>query len=200
MIIHLLMHDIIATGAAKGDSGVILAIGDSITQGVPYVQPGQTYPDLLEMILGRKVINIGVGGLTVAEMEMDLVGDMEKYRPSAIVLSGGGNDIDYGRSAEDVIGDISAIAQTTMASGAVLVLCTLTPSAYGQDDEESRSEVNSWIRKNERGDWQVADIDGVLHDGLHPSRLAPDMDSGDGVHPNAKGMRAIAEVISRALE
>jgi lysophospholipase L1-like esterase len=150
-------------------------------------------------MIGSKVINMGVGGLTAAEMEMDLMADLEEYGPIVFILSGGGNDIDYGRSADEVIGDLSSMAKTIKASGLVLVLCTLTPSALGPTDEGSRSEVNAWIRKNERGDWLLADIDEVLHDHLHPSRLARELDSGDGVHPNAKGMRMIAEVIARSM-
>ena len=39
------------------------------------------------------------------------------------------------------------------------------------------------------------DVDQVLRDPAHPTRLLPAYDSGDHLHPNAAGGRAIADAI-----
>lgn len=176
-----------------------LAIGDSITHGVPYVQLGETYPELVGQMTGDRVINLGIGGITVAEMAMELPSHLEQYMPGIVILSGGGNDIDYGRSAAEIMMDLEDMARTITDAHVRLVLCTITPSSLGKDDEATREEVNGWIRRNEGGLWDLADIDDVLRDTVCPSMLKPDVDSGDHVHPNAKGMGAIADVIIAAM-
>ena len=178
---------------------VILAIGDSVTQGVPYVPPEETYPEMIGLMSGDEVINLGIGGITVAEMAIDIQTHLDRHKPAAVIFSGGGNDIDYGRSAEDVRRDLDEIALTIEKAGAHLVLCTVTPSSLSGEDEVSRSKINDWIRSNGQGRWFLADIDGLLRDRSDPSMLSAAYDSGDGVHPNAKGMRAIADEIAGVL-
>jgi lysophospholipase L1-like esterase len=64
--------------------------------------------------------------------------------------------------------------------------------------EEKRQAVNRWIRTGQAYD-AVIDFDKVLRDPAHPSRLLPAYDSGDHVHPNHAGYRAMAEAIDLAL-
>jgi lysophospholipase L1-like esterase len=64
--------------------------------------------------------------------------------------------------------------------------------------EEKRQAVNRWIRTSNAYD-AVIDFDKVLRDPAHPSRLLPAYDSGDHVHPNDAGYRAMAEAIDLAL-
>jgi hypothetical protein len=45
----------------------------------------------------------------------------------------------------------------------------------------------------------VIDFDGVLRDPVHPTRLRPEYDSGDHLHPNDLGHRAIADAINLKL-
>jgi lysophospholipase L1-like esterase len=64
--------------------------------------------------------------------------------------------------------------------------------------EEKRQAVNHWIRTSGAYDATI-DFDQVLRDPTHPSRLRPDYDSGDHVHPNDIGYRAMAEAIDLSL-
>ena len=58
--------------------------------------------------------------------------------------------------------------------------------------------MNRWIRTRQAYD-AVIDFDKVLRDPAHPSRLLPAYDSGDHVHPNDAGYRAMAEPIDLSL-
>jgi lysophospholipase L1-like esterase len=64
--------------------------------------------------------------------------------------------------------------------------------------EEKRQQVNRFIRRSGAYD-AVIDFDAVLRDPAHPTRLRPEYDSGDHVHPNDLGHRAMAETIDLKL-
>jgi len=54
--------------------------------------------------------------------------------------------------------------------------------------------VNEWIR-NTKDIYFVADFEKVIRDPAHPTRFLPAYDSGDHLHPNAAGLRAMADSI-----
>jgi lysophospholipase L1-like esterase len=80
--------------------------------------------------------------------------------------------------------------------------CTLPPlegntSLPGFDtpaNEAKRVALNHWIRTSGEFDG-VVDVDQVLRDPSHPTQLLPAYDSGDHLHPNAAGGKAIADAI-----
>jgi lysophospholipase L1-like esterase len=55
-----------------------------------------------------------------------------------------------------------------------------------------RATMNDWIHNGGAFD-QVADYDAVLRDPATPDRILPSYDSGDALHPNDDGHRALAE-------
>lgn len=62
------------------------------------------------------------------------------------------------------------------------------------DGEKIRQAVNEWIRSSKDLD-AVVDFDKVVRVPAHPSRLLSAYDSGDHLHPNAAGLRAMANSI-----
>lgn len=79
----------------------------------------------------------------------------------------------------------------------------LGPSAppitfYIPEKERAREKVNSWILSSGEFDG-VVDLDAVLRDPSHPTRLLPSYDSGDHLHPNNAGSRAEGDAIPMAL-
>ncbi len=64
--------------------------------------------------------------------------------------------------------------------------------------EGARRTVNEWIRTSGAFD-AVIDLDAALRDPAHPTRLLPEADTGDHLHPNEVGHRKIAEAIDLAL-
>jgi hypothetical protein len=61
-----------------------------------------------------------------------------------------------------------------------------------------RQKINDWIRSSGEFDGMV-DLDAVLRDPGHPSRLLPAYDSGDHLHPNDAGCIAEANAIPLSL-
>ena len=72
------------------------------------------------------------------------------------------------------------------------------PGFWTAAREDRRQAVNHWIRTSGAFD-AVIDFDAVLRDPSHPARLLPAYDSGDHVHPNDAGYRAMADAIDLSL-
>ncbi|KAK4111914.1 lipolytic enzyme [Canariomyces notabilis] len=83
---------------------------------------------------------------------------------------------------------------------------TITPmsgpgQAYGEGGparEEQRQRVNAWIRTSGRFD-AVVDFDAALRDPKNHTQLAAEYDSGDYLHPNPAGYKAMAEAVDLGL-
>jgi lysophospholipase L1-like esterase len=64
--------------------------------------------------------------------------------------------------------------------------------------ESKRQAVNRWIRQGGAFDG-VIDFDRLMRDPLRPRRIRPAYDSGDHLHPNTAGYRAMADGIDLGL-
>lgn len=89
--------------------------------------------------------------------------------------------------------------------GARIFGATVTPS--GNKDypkwwieafEKTRLPLNEWIRHKAPYDGYF-DYDAVLRDEAHPGYVKPDVHIGDGLHPNMKGGKMIADSIDIAF-
>ena len=105
-------------------------------------------------------------------------------------------------TVEDLITGFRQLIARAHEQGLTIQACTLPPlegntSLPGYDtpaNEARRVALNGWIRSSGEFDG-VIDVDRVLRDPSHPTRLLPLYDSGDHLHPNAAGGRAIANAI-----
>jgi len=81
-----------------------------------------------------------------------------------------------------------------------LALAPPTPAItfFTLEKESVRQKVNDWIRTSGEFDG-VVDLDEVLRDPSHPTRLLPRYDSGDHLHPNNAGCLAEGNAFPLAL-
>ena len=105
-------------------------------------------------------------------------------------------------TVDDLIAGYRQLIARAHEKGLTIQACTLPPlagntSLPGFDtpaNEARRVAFNHWIRTSGEFDG-VIDVDRVLRDPKQPTRLLPAFDSGDHLHPNAAGGRAIADAI-----
>ena len=109
-------------------------------------------------------------------------------------------------SVDDIIAGLRQLVGRAHEYGLTILGCTISPmggntSLPGFDTpahEAARVALNQWIRTSGVFDG-VVDADLVLRDPSQPTRLLPAYDSGDHLHPNTDGGRAVANSIDLKL-
>jgi len=208
-------------------AATVVAFGDSITDGFATTPDADmSWPSILARRLAashsaapRAVINMGISGNRVlregagssalARFDRDVLS-----RPGArwVLVLLGINDISFSAiaglpasekaTAEDIIAGHRLLISRARLHGMAIIGGTLTPfegvNTYTAEGERMRQQVNQWIRSSREFD-AVIDFDAALRDPGKPSRLRAEFDSGDHIHPNDAGNRAMADVIDLKL-
>jgi len=205
------------------DTSAVVTFGDSITDGTRSTpDTNHRWPNLLAERLAQhhvklSVVDQGIAGNRVLH---DLVGPnaLARFDRDVLAQAGVGYVIvllginDIGRSttgqppqpvnAEEIIGGYRQMITRAHQQGLKIVGCTLTPfegAAYFTSEGETKREaVNKFIRTGGAYDG-VIDFDAAVRDPGHPARVLPMYDSGDHLHPNDAGYKAMADVIDISL-
>jgi lysophospholipase L1-like esterase len=115
---------------------------------------------------------------------------------AASTFAGTADDV----STQQIIDGMKLLVKRAHAKGKLIFAATLLPYAgvewpfYSAAGEAKRQAVNGWIRNSGTFDG-VVDFDRVLRDPTHPDHLLPAFDSGDHLHPNDAGHKAMADAI-----
>jgi lysophospholipase L1-like esterase len=153
-------------------------------------------------------IRFGVNGL--ARFDRDVLAQPgTKY----VIVLEGINDLGHAGtsapasetvSAEDLIVGLEQMADRAHENGFEVFGATLTPfegaanGYFTPEKETKRKAINEWIRTGKAFDG-VIDFDKALRDSNHPDRMAAAYDSGDHLHPNDAGYKAMADAIDLSL-
>jgi lysophospholipase L1-like esterase len=218
-------HWYIVTGldVLAGDAAAVVTLGNSITDGRGSGTNRQNrWPDNLARRLSAAaggarvaVLNAGIGGNTVLRgglgpTALERFGRDVLERPGvrwAIVLIGvndiGGAAPGEGATvARELTGAFERMIADARARGIVVYGATILPfggSFYDSPDHEAaRRTVNEWIRTSGAFD-AVIDMDAAVRDPANPTRLRPELDTGDHLHPNERGYEVMAEAVPLSL-
>ncbi|MDX3234686.1 SGNH/GDSL hydrolase family protein [Streptomyces sp. ME03-5709C] len=205
--------------------GTVVAFGDSITDG--YDTPAGSYnrwPDhLARRLAGSRpmgVVDAGLGGnrvLTDVPNIWQGISATRRFAHDALAQPGvrdvivmeGINDIGNNAgpggaplTAQDLIDGYRNLIEQAHAAHVRIIGGTMTPDKgagyYSDSAEALRQAANHWIRTSGAFDG-VVDFDKAIADPNDPAALAPAFDSGDHLHPNEAGMRALANAVDLSL-
>ncbi|WP_422740189.1 SGNH/GDSL hydrolase family protein [Micromonospora sp. WMMD729] len=108
-------------------------------------------------------------------------------------------------SSEAIIATLRQINQQLQQRGLTSLVATLTPyeghgapGVWTPEKEATRQAVNAYLRGSREFDG-LLDFDRVLRDPAKPSQLLPAYDSGDHIHPNDAGNKAMADAVPLRL-
>lgn len=108
-------------------------------------------------------------------------------------------------SAGDIIGGLKQLIARAHEHGLKIFGATLTPFAgtvfpgyFSPAKDVERKAVNHWIRTSNAFDG-VIDFDKAVQDPKNPDSILAQYNSGDHLHPNDAGYKAMADAISLAL-
>jgi lysophospholipase L1-like esterase len=201
----------------------VVAFGDSITDGATSTTDANNrYPDeLAERLVaaGRPIsaLNAGISGNQLLASQPGYgASGLDRFRRDVlrqpqvrtVIILEGINDIALSEAtrgepvtAAQLIDGYQTLVRAAHDNGVRVIGATILPTKgtifpayYTERGEAVRDAVNSWIRTCGAYD-AVVDLDRVFADPTDPDRMRPEYDSGDGVHPNDTGMRAIADAI-----
>ena len=103
---------------------------------------------------------------------------------------------------EELIGAYRQIIERAHEHGIKVFGSPLMPfegaAYYSEHGAVTRDAVNQWIRTSGAFD-AVIDFDAVVRDPAHPTHMKAEFDSGDHLHPNDAGYKAMADVIDLSL-
>jgi len=207
---------------APRNSKAIVTLGDSITDGYHSTpDANKRWPNrLAERLHAQKsggkvaVLNAGITGNRILH-DTDGSNALARLDRDVLVQSGarylivleGINDIGFpgAVTTAEIIAGHRQIIDRAHAMGLKVYGGTLTPFQaflpgiyYTAVGEAQRQAVNQWIRTSKAYD-AVIDFDKVIRDPSNPATILPAYDSGDNLHPNDAGYKAMADAIDLSL-
>ncbi|MGA5207506.1 SGNH/GDSL hydrolase family protein [Streptomyces variegatus] len=198
----------------RAETGAVVALGDSITDGwQSTTDRDRRWPDYLARRLatsGTTVKGVANAGIAGNKLLLDGPGQsaLNRLQRDALSLPGvrtvflfqGVNDIkaEPGATGAALITGYRRLIDRAHAAGKCVVGATIAPYKGWQEwdpaGEAVRQQVNTFIRDSGEFD-AVTDFDRVLRSPRDPERMLPVFDGGDHLHPNDKGMRAMADAV-----
>jgi lysophospholipase L1-like esterase len=201
----------------------VVAFGDSITDGVRATADADTrWPDDLAAALqkagrtnvgvanlgisGNRVLAEGTGTNALARFDRDV---LSVPGVSHVIVLEGVNDIGGATRAKTTlptVADITGAYRQMIArahdKGVKVIFATILPykgaGYWGATGEVVRKQVNAWILSNHEADGAV-DFAKAVADPADPDKFAAAYDSGDALHPNDAGFRAMTAAIDLKL-
>jgi lysophospholipase L1-like esterase len=207
---------------SRAPAKTIVAVGDSITDGgiwgASTANQNARWPDFLQHRLlsehsSLSVVDAGIAGNQLLHggplldpsggpsLESRFQRDvLDQPNLGGIILLEGINDIGLEHESEAaLIAGYESLAARAHAAGVPIVIATLTPmqgASYADPYVEStRAAVNHWILTQHVFNGVINFAAAVQQPSDH-EHLLPAFDSGDNLHPNASGFKAMAEAVS----
>jgi lysophospholipase L1-like esterase len=201
---------------ADDDTGVVVAFGDSITDGTASTpNTNNRYPNHLARMLAAShgrlrmaVLNQGISGNRVlshsitggqnvqARFDRDVLS--QPGASHVIVLIGINDSSNTEFVADRVIAGHKQLILRAHARGLKIYGGTLTPAGSTGTREENRQAINAWIRTSGAYD-AVIDFDAATRDPGNPTFFLPAFNSGDNLHPSDAGYEAMARAAYNVL-
>ena len=165
----------------------VLALGDSLTQGVG-ASADAAYPSVLAERTGWKVVNAGISGETSSQIAARLPGLLDEHQPALVILCAGGNDWLQRKSAQAVQADINGMLQVCK-SQAIPVLLVAVPELSLSAALTGRMKDHA-IYKTLAEDKKVPLLADAWSNVLSDSALRADQ-----VHANAAGYARFTDLL-----
>jgi lysophospholipase L1-like esterase/ribosomal protein L30E len=179
-------------------------------------EAGAAVAVLNQGIAGNRVLSDGAGISALARFERDV---LSQPGVSHVVIFVGINDIGWPgtaiepggivRTADEIIAGYKQLIERAHLRSIKVIGSPLTPfenalsggpnqGYFTPDKEAKRLAVNNWIRTSGAFDGLI-EFDRVVADPAYPSAIAAAYDSGDHLHPNDAGYKAMGEAVDLKL-
>jgi len=201
--------------SASATETVVVCHGDSITAGANLADK-EKYPSVLDALVPRtRVNNTGVGGNTSSQGLARLDKDVLRHKPNLVILLFGTNDAvltgagKYRVPVEKYQENLRRMILRCRKADAEVILCTLLPiipepyfTRHPKEHYAAEGGLEKILHRYRKAAQEVGkeltvpvvDLYQTFEKDLTLLRPAP-----DGVHPNARGAKTIAQEIAKLL-
>jgi len=177
-----------ADKASPPPQGAVLLVGDS---------QFYRWKTLAEDLPGYAIVNRGIDSFTMTDVVFFADRLVLPYKPRLIVVHAGGNDVNTGRTAGQVLGDFQAFVRKVRETlpSVPIAFSSVTPGPGRWSQAAVRRETNSAIKAYVASDPRLIYID------LWSAMLGPDggpredLWVEDRIHPNHAGYELRARIM-----
>jgi len=177
------------------DRFTILCLGDSLTEGLG-LEEVESYPSLLQQRFaaeGRsiEVLNAGISGSTSASGLSRLQWYI-RSQPELMVLALGANDGLRGLGVDEMKANLARTIEFALANNVQVALTgMLTPPNMGPEYSDAFARVFPELAAQYQLPFLPFLLEGVA--------AVPELNQGDGIHPNVEGTKIVAETLYQFL-
>jgi acyl-CoA thioesterase I len=176
----------------------VLVLGDSITEGYG-ISKEAAFPAVLEKLLrsrghtGVEVVNAGIGGSTSVSGPARLRWLLKAGKPAVLILALGANDGLRALPPAAMRKNLQETIELAQTNGIHVLLAGMkAPPNYGSTYVREFDQVFPRLAADEHVPFMPFLLEKVAGD--------PALNQEDGIHPNEKGSRLIADHILKYLE
>ena len=164
---------------------VILAFGDSLTVGTG-AEPDESYPAVLQRMLGHRVVNAGRPGERTGDGLSRLPVVVDSAKPALVILCHGGNDFLQRRGTGNIKSNLAEMIQFLQAKQIDVILVGVPqPTFFHRAAPLYRELAREYHLP----------YDGKILNEIISDRAL----KSDQIHPNAQGYQKLAEAIARLI-
>jgi lysophospholipase L1-like esterase len=224
LVVSLLLAIIVVSGLPVCASGaglprlakdaVVLAFGDSLTFGTGAAAE-ESYPAVLERLIGRRVVNEGIPGEMSGEGLERLPEMLKREKPALLILCHGANDLLRFLGKRLIVANLRAMIRLAREKGIAVVLVAVPSLVITLSPEPIYLEIPTEKGASVRIAMRSPGI--TVSPAPFYRELATEMDlpveeetltmvlsdgslKSDLIHPNAAGYRRLAESIAVLLK
>lgn len=168
------------------NDAVIVAFGDSLTFGTG-AEPSQSYPAVLEKMIGRRVVNAGVPGEVTGDGLSRLPEILERGKLALLLLCHGGNDQLRRLNQQQTAKNIREMIRLAQDRGVAVVLIAVPALSLSVSPPSMYREI-------------AKELSIPIEEETLSTVLADSSLKSDYIHPNAAGYRRLAESIAAILK
>jgi acyl-CoA thioesterase-1 len=167
-------------------NAVILAFGDSLTFGTGANSQTESYPVVLQQLIGRTVINAGIPGEISQQGLLRLPMILEQTKPDLVVLCHGGNDLIRQLGNEQLKNNLEKMIRLIQNSGAEVLLIAVPRFSITLAVPDLYTELASAYKL-------------PIELTILPELERDSAMKSDTIHPNTMGYKLLAERISKLI-
>lgn len=175
----------------------IIVLGDSLTAGLG-LDIADSFPSVIQKRLNEKgldykVVNAGVSGDTAAGGLRRLEWALGEGEPRILIVALGGNDGLRGLPPPQLEQNLASIIEAGQKRGLTVILAGMeAPPNYGPEYTAAFRQTYKDLANKYKVTLIPFLLQGVAGD--------PSLNQSDGIHPNARGARIVADLVWSALE